>query len=144
MSPDALENAIHIATQVAMLAGAVTAAVIPWLPLLLPVVLGWIKDEKQRQAFDAVYRAGLIAASAASTEFRKLAQEAAAPGGPGGVKVTDEEKRVILAKATAAGMDALRRSGAMPRTVAAYGSAEAIQGSVESIVHKKVLGWPHV
>lgn len=140
MSPDAIEHALHIATQVAMLAGAIITAMLPLLPFILPVIRGWIRGEKNRQAFDAVSRVGLLAASAASSEFRRLIAAAQAPGSPGGAAITDEEKRVVLAKATAMGVEALRRSGEFPQVAQAYGGDDAVKASVESIVHHKLYG----
>lgn len=140
MSPDAVERALHIATQAAMLAGAIITAMLPLLPFVLPVIRGWVRGERNRQAFDAVSRAGLLAASAASSEFRRLIAAAQAPGSPGGVAITDEEKRVVLAKATAMGVEALRRSGDLPQVTSAYGGDDAVKASVESIIHYKLYG----
>jgi len=140
MQPDTLDRVIHILIQVSMLAGALITAGLPLFPFLLPVISGWIKDEKQRQAFDAVSRAGLLAASAASSEFRKLLSEAKLPGSVGGATVTDEEKRVILAKATAIGVEALRRGGMLQSTETAYGGNDAVKASVESIAHHQLFG----
>lgn len=100
---------------VGILGALITASTPAWpfvIPLVKSALVNRVKKEERASAeagFDAVSRAGVIAASRFAQVQTEMLKRAMAPDSPGGVAITDEERREALAAGAAAAADSIPR-----------------------------------
>jgi hypothetical protein len=136
--PTQIPSADQIAPYVnlALTAMTVTVSALATLaPFVLPFILAKRNDARQRTVSDDVKRAGLIAASVAAQHVRDALVAAKDPGSPGGVMVTPAEHKAALSSGMLAAMQYMSRQGLLQRAVEVYGSTQAVEASVSSIMH---------
>ena len=147
MNPTTLEMLMQVFAQglavTASVAVILSPVLVPMLPGLVGAVRSKIKGTKSQAAFDAVSRAGLLAATAYEAELEKALAEARSPASPGGVLVTKEERQAALARAVVgAGWGAIVKEGLAPAVSAYYGSPEDAMRAIKLKARRKVEGPP--
>jgi len=134
----ALDVLIHTLTAAASVLVALAPILTLSAPLWLPLLAGFIKGEKNRQAFNAVSNACLLALNECAREYRTAMDQAKDAKSDGGETVTPAEKQHALAVGITTGINFLKDKGLLKQVVAVYGSEDAVRLSLESFVRAKM------
>ena len=121
---------------------AVTPIIAVLIPLLIPLIGGYIKDKKHREAFATVTRMGMLATNVAAEELSKGMQAAMDPTSPGGVVITKEEMAAVMGKAALAAIRWAQDQKVLKTVVSVYGGEEAVKQSLIAIINEKLSGSP--
>lgn len=130
-----LDVIIQVAIAAPVILGALTTVLSPLLLWLLPILTGRIKDEKARQAIEAVSRAGLLGATAGSHAQQEALKAAGPCPTPQQIAAASMEGlRVAMETATAT----LDREHAVDKVTAYYGTGSDVSKALSIIVGHKM------
>lgn len=139
LSPEQIEMLAKLGMAgVGILGAFVSAVALPLIGAVLPHLVSRIKNEKLRNATQAVSDACLIAATAATKAHQDALAKAALPSSEGGATVTDAESKGALEVGVSAGLAALARSGVLKSVVAIYGGEQAIRDALIAYMRDNV------
>lgn len=109
----------------------------PLVPVLAPVFIAFMRDQRHVAAFGAVTRAGMLAANEAAHAMRSAFDKARDPASPGGSNVTREEFDSVMKAGVEAGLKYLADHKLLDQVLEVYGGREAVEKALFQLVVSK-------
>ncbi len=118
--------------------GAIVAALVPIMPILIPIISARIKDERIKRAIDSVGMAAFMGVAAGLRAANTKLAMARVPGSLGGTEVTREELSEAISEGCVASKQWLKDNGYWDKALATYGSEQALGDAVSAVVSHRL------